>query len=142
MSNILMEHLDAALDDVHMSHEYADEINGCVQKVLSLRDEQKCAEQELVRCIDRLCADLATEIRALQPNLHVTIKTGCLEIGYRTRIICCVAKPYDGCWNYDGTDFGLYFSKKYPECRPLDCTITDLSRRLVDYFNNHYKSLV
>ena len=141
MSDILLENLDNALDDVQMSHEYSDDIQNCVKSILSLRDQQKETEQELVRCIDRLCADLATEVRALQPNLCVTLKTGCIEIGYRTRMIGCTAKPYDKCWDFNNTDFGQYFSKKYPECRPLDCPINNLARCLVDFFNNHYKSL-
>lgn len=141
MKNILLETLDNALDEVQMSHEYADNIDGCVKDILSLREQQKQAEQELVRCIDKLCADLATEIRALQPNLCVTLKTGCAEIGYRTRMINCAAKPYDKCWDFGGTDFGSYFSKKFPECRPLDCPVCNLARALVSHFNNHYKSL-
>lgn len=141
MSKLLLEHLDTALDDVQMSHVHNDNINACVDKVLDYKNKIKDAEKELVECIDQLCAELSTEIRRLQPNLTVSMKTGVCEVCYRTRILTCCAKPYDGCWNFDGNDFGCMFSKRYPECKKLSCHIPDLASCIVEYFNNHYRSL-
>ena len=124
-----------------MSHAHSDNIDMCVDKILDLRSKQKEAEKELVECIDKMCADLATEIRRLQPNLSVMMKTSGCDICYRTRILSCLAKPYDGCWNFDTTEFGCQFNKRYPECRQLSCCLIDLAASIVDFFNNHFRSL-
>jgi hypothetical protein len=141
MSKILLEQLDNALDDIQMSHVHFENIDHCVNQILNLKNEIKEKEKELISYIDKLCADLSTEIRKLQPNLSVSIKTGMCEICYRTKSLFCCVKPYDNCWDFNSNDFGMVFSKRFPECRKLSCEITKLAECIVSYFNNHYRSL-
>lgn len=140
MSTIL-EQLENALSDVQMSHVHCDNICGIVDGILNLKKQQQESEKELVIAIDKMCAELATEIRALQPYLTVSLRTNCCEIGYRTKMIHCQVKPYDGCWCFDSTDFGKMFSKRYPSCRQLSCPLGELAANLVEYFNSQYRSL-
>lgn len=141
MNKLILENLDAALDDVKMSHAYYDEIKSHVDLILEYRNKIKETEKQLLECIDKLCAELATEIRRLQPNLTVIMKTGGCEVCYRAKVLPCVIKPYDGCWKFDNNDFGNVFTKRYPECKRLDCDIYDLAKAITEHFNNHYRSL-
>lgn len=139
---MIIERLNEALDEVQMSHAHCDNINTIVSRILDLQKQQKEAEKDLIASIDKMCADLATEVRALQPCLVVSIKTNCCEIGYRTKVINCQVKPYDGCWCYSSTDFGKQFSKRYPSCRQLSCSLEELAGCVVEFFNSQYRSLV
>lgn len=139
--NMILEKLDSALSDVQMTHAHCESICGIVDRILDLQKQQKETEKELIVAVDRMCAELATEIRALQPCLTVSLKTNCCEVGYRTKIIDCQVKPYDGCWCFDSTDFGKIFSRRYPSCRQLSCPLAELASCLAEYFNNQYRSL-
>jgi len=141
MSKLILEQLDNALDDIQMSHVHCDAVDVCVKEILDLRERQKEKEKELVASVDKMCAELSTEIRILQPNLVVSIKTNCIEIGYRTKSISCVVKPFDGCWEFGSSEFGSIFSKRYPQCRQLSCSLDELAKCIVEFFNNAYRSL-
>ena len=141
MSTLFSEQLDRALDDVNMSHAHYDAINSCVDSILEFKNKIKTVEKELIEHVDKLCADLSTEVRRLQPNLTVAIRTGACDICYRTKILNCNIKAYDGCWDFDNNDFGRLFSKKYPQCKKLSCDIYELASSIVEFFNNHYRSL-
>lgn len=141
MSRIFAENLDNALDEVQMSHVHCENIETCVATVLDIKNQLKEAEKELVGAADKICAELATEIRRLQPNLVVTIQTNCCKVGFRTKCIDCVVKPYEGCWSFDSLDFGKYFTRRYPQCCKLNCPLNELAESLVEYFSNHFKAL-
>lgn len=141
MSDLITEAIDAALDGVQMSHTHCDNVDGCVKEILDLRERQKEKDKELVALVDKMCAELATEIRALQPNLVVSIKTNCCDVGYRTKSISCIVKPFEGCWDFGNSEFGVIFSKRYPQCRQLSCQLPDLAKCIAEYFNNSYRSL-
>lgn len=138
----ILEQLDNALDDIQMPHVYCNNVCNIVERMLNLQKQQKETEKELIAAIDKMCAELATEVRSLQPCLTVTLKTSCCEIGYRTKFIKCQVKPYDGCWCFDSTDFGRLFSKRYPSTRQFSCSLNELATNLVEFFNNQYRSLV
>lgn len=138
----ILEQLDNALNDVQMTHVHCDNICNVVAHILDLQKQQKESEKGLITVIDKMCAELATEIRALQPCLKVSLKTNCCEVGYRSKLIQCQVKPYDGCWCFDSTDFGKMFSKRYPSCRQLSCPLNEFATNLVEFFNSQYRSLV
>jgi hypothetical protein len=140
--SLFLEDLNNTLDEVsEMHHEHFDRIESIVNQIVNLKNQQKEKDKELIASIDKMCAELSTEVRLLQPNLVVSIKTNCCEIGYRTKCITCRVKPYDGCWDFGSSDFGMLFSKRYPECRQLNCSLSDLARSLVEFFTNTYRSL-
>jgi len=138
---IFKEELDLALNDIDTSHPHCDAIHCYIQEILSLQDEIKNKEKELRSTIDKMCADLSTEIRAIQPNLTVSIRTNCCEIKFRTKNICCIVKPIDSCWDFGSSEFGIIFSKRYPQCRQLSCSLHELAKCIVEFFNNTYRSL-
>jgi hypothetical protein len=141
MNNLFSENLDNALEEVQMSHVHCENIETCVSTVLDIKSQLKEAEKDLLMSVDKMCAELATEIRRLQPNLTVTIKSNSCEIGFRTRCINCISKPYEGCWNFDSMEFGKYFTRRYPQCCRLDCSLGELASCIVEYFRNHFKAL-
>lgn len=138
---IFKEELELALNELEDSHAHCDAIDCFVQEILCLKDQIKEKEKDLRSAIDKMCADLSTEIRSMQPNLTASIKTNCCEIGYRTKSINCVVKPIDGCWDFNTSEFGSIFSKRYPQCRQLSCSLHELAKCLVEFFNNTYRSL-
>lgn len=142
MNNIFLENLDNALEDVQMQHVHYDNISQCLSKIHDLEDQLKDAKKELTNAIDKMCADLAVYIRQLNSNLKVSIKTNTCDVIYRTQLLSCIAKPEEGCWYFDTTDFGRGFSKRYPQCCRLSCPVDDLASCLVDHFRNSYRSLV
>lgn len=141
MSSVFLENLDNSLEEVQMSHIHCENVDACVATVLDMKEQLKDAEKELVSAIDKMCAELSTEVRRRQPNLTTTIKTNCCEIGFRTRFIHCHVKPYEGCWSFDNSDFGTQFTRRYPQCCKLTCPLGELACCLVEYFNNHFRSL-
>lgn len=141
MSKLLLEQLDNVLNDIKMPHEHYEYMDSCVKDILELRERQKEKEKELISAVDKMCAELSTLVRALQPNLIVSIRTNCCEIGYRTKSISCMAKPFDGCWDFGSSEFGVVFSRRYPQCRQLSCDLTELAKCMVEFFNNTYRSL-
>jgi len=141
MSDVFLEYLDGALDDVQMSYAHYDDIECCVSKVCDLKNQIKKVEEELREVIDKMCADIAVEVRQLNPNLQVVIRTNCCDVHYRSKSISCQVKPFEKCWYFDATEFGKRFSKRYPQCCKLDCSISDLSHCLNEFYRQHFRSL-
>jgi len=141
MSSIFLESLDNALDNVQMAHVHYDNVEQHVSKISDLKRQIKDAEEELREAIDKMCADIAVEIRQLNPHLKVMIKTNCCDIVYRSKLLSCQAKPFEKCWYFDSTDFGRRFSKRYPQCCKLNCPISDLACCLDEFYRQHFRSL-
>lgn len=137
----LLENLDAALEDVQMQHVHCENIEQLVTNVSDLESQVKDAKRNLNIAVDKMCADLATEIRQLQPGLTVILKTNCCDIGYKTKYVSCIAKPFEGCWDFNAYEFGRHFAKRYPHCCRLSCPLSDIASCLAEYFNNNYRSL-
>lgn len=143
MNKILLENLDQALDDVTSSpHVQCEKICDIIDVISDRKREILDYEKELLSVIDSLCAEFATAIRALQPRLVVTIQNNGCTVGYRTKVINCKVEPYKKSWDFAVNDFGASFAKRNPTCTRLDTPIPELAKCMVDYFNNHFASLV
>jgi len=139
--NLFLENLENAMDSVQMSHVHCDGLEQSVFKINDLKNQLKEAEKELCENIDKMCADIAIEIRQFNPNLKVVIKTNGCEVHYRSKLLSCVVKPHEGCWDFDSTDFGKVFSKRNPNCHRLNCPISDLACAIAEHFRNSFRSL-
>lgn len=136
----ISELLDAAMGDIKFSHEHSEKISGILAKVRDLRKDLAVAQSELSHAVDRMYAQLAMTTRKLQPELGVSLqKNGCV-IGYRSRCLVCSADPHTGKWSWGDGDFGRIFQKKYGDC-PIDSSLDDIAKNIVDFFGSHYKSL-
>jgi len=124
-----------------MSSEHCDQICGIVERIYDIKEQLKNTEKELCEHIDDLCADVAKEVRRLQPLLIVTIQNGGCIIGYRTRNIVCKVKPYERCWDFASNEFGKQFERRFPSCVRLDNSVTDLACCVVEFFNSQYATL-
>lgn len=133
--------LDVLLEDVKMSFEHSDSISEVCKKISDLDAQSRAAKAELAQCIDSLCADLAKEIRKLQIDLNVTINRNGCNVGYRAKFIPCNVIATEKKWDFSGSDFGRMFSRRFPECCALDCSVPHLAKCLAEFFTNQYRSL-
>jgi len=133
--------LDILLEDVKMSHEHNDSISATCAKIKDLESQAKTAKAELSQCIDALCADLAKEIRRIQPSLNVTMNSIGCNVSYRAKAITCEVIPFNGKWNFNSSDFGRMFVRRFPDCCDLSCPATHLAKCLAEFFVNQYRSL-
>lgn len=137
---MISESLDQALGDIKFSHEHSERITTILAQVRDLKKQLANAENELANSVDGMYAQLATAIRKLQPNIIVSLqKNGCI-VGFKTRCLSCTANPHTGKWDFSPGEFGKIFNKKYGNC-PIDSSLDDIAKNIVDFFGAHYKSL-
>lgn len=141
MGSLFIENLNEALEEVQMPHVHCDNIEQIVYKINDLNKQVREAEKELGAAVDKMCADIVVEIRQLNPNLKVMIKTNCCDVVYRTKLLSCQADPVTKTWNFGSTDFGRQFAKRNPHCCRLDCPMSDMANAIDEYFRICFRSL-
>lgn len=135
----ISESLDQALNDIKFSHEHSEKITELVAKVRDIKKTLSTTESELAHAVEGMYAQLAVAVRKIQPDLGVSMqKNGC-TVGFRSRCIVCKADPHTGKWSFS-SDFGNMFTAKYGGC-PIDSSLDDIAKKLVDFFSSHFKSL-
>jgi len=140
--NLFMENLDNALNDVQMPHVHCDNIEQILSKINDLKKQVSDAEEEMNRAIDKMCADIAVEIRQLNPFLKVILKNKCLDVIYKTKLLSCQVMPVERCWEFGSTEFGRVFLKRNSHCCRLDCPMSDLAAAIDTHFRNSFRSLI
>ena len=139
-----LQSLDIILEDGNQVSPYsgssADEL---VARLNDARQQVIDIEHKLGTIKHRMCADLALNIRRLQPGLNVGVdKHGC-KIGYKTKILQFAPDVESGIWKVSSPNnrFMREFLNAHRRATLMTGAVQELASAIASHFIAYYRTL-
>jgi hypothetical protein len=143
MSSIL-RNIDAIFEDntslganpMERASSISQELAATQKKLADLQNQLESIQQELH-------GSLALAVRRLKPGLNVGVNQDGCKIGFKTKFLLLSPDVENGIWKVNSKDkrFANVFARKAGRALALGDDLSLLTRALVGYFTQHYKSL-
>ena len=99
------------------------------------------AKDELHASLEALNTQLAFEIRKRMPKLQVNLGNGKCQVYYKSKTVVVSPNALSNKWEIEPNDMGRSFVKGFAHALPMQDDLGPIAEAVVEYFNNHYKSL-
>lgn len=140
----LLQHIDIIFEDVELSSHNSVSIASDLVKQLEMTQQRIFELQnQLTIAQNKMCGELALNIRRRMPGLNVGVgRDGC-KIGYRSKHLILQPDVKRGIWNVKSGDgsFARRFLSRHSSKTIITPNFDNLINALVKHFTEHYKSL-
>lgn len=118
------------------ANEIAKQLEIAQRKVIELQNKLSIAH-------NKMCAELALDVRRKMPGLNVSVDRGNCKIGYRMKHLVLRPDSRSGIWKIKSSDdrFAKRFMKYYGTNTAISPSLDSLVDAIITYFKEHYKSL-
>lgn len=131
-------------DSSAISSNMLDEVNSQLNELNELKSKIKSLEKDLSHFVDKFCAQLAVQVRRLEPSLDIHLYDGSCAFGYKSMILELKPNIEKKVWMPVSPDSRI--NKKFVASHGANLRfsndLSDLAEAIVHYFKMRYKSLM
>lgn len=140
----LLQNIDIIFEDVDLpSHNSVSMASDIVKQLEVTQQRVYELQNQLVIAQNKMCGELALNLRRRMPGLNVAVgRDGC-KIGYRSKHLVLQPDVKRGIWNVKSGDgsFARRFLSRHSSKTIITPDFENLINALVRHFTEHYKSL-